>query len=206
MFKWAWLRWRQSEGYFYCSNVITFTFLLLVLFSFVGCLQYLIRGRLTWKCSCNKIFRCKIAFEKQSRQQFNNILNCCLLKWCFSMIGPLIFLEGNYPEHADATKGQIWDQSTSGHIFVAQPRKVIKVFKKQKKSHTCFRWKYKSIYSCPLWCYFACFMQRKAINHILTWQKYWSWSLELEKEFRALEVLQIFCNILNRVQKFSCLV
>ena len=163
---------------------------------------------------CRQIPRCDIVTNKivsvtntiSSHSICQNILNCCLLKWCFSMIGPLIFLEGNYPEHADATKGQIWDQSTSGHIFVAQPRKVIKVFKKQKKSQTCFRWKYKSTYSCPLWCYFACFMQRKAINHILTWQKYWSWSLELEKEFRALEVLQIFCNILNRVQKFSCLV
>ena len=54
VFKWAWVRWRQFGGYLYCVNVITFTFLLLVLSFIVGYLQYLIRGRLTWKCSCNK--------------------------------------------------------------------------------------------------------------------------------------------------------
>ena len=58
--------------------------------------------------------------------------------------------------------------------------------------------------SCSKWCYFACFMQRKGINHIdgkILGAETWNWKKNLE-----LEVLQIFCNILNTVQKFSCLV
>ena len=73
VFEWAWLSWRQSGGYFYCSNVITFTFLLLVLSFIMGCLQYLIRGRLTWKCSCNKYSNVNKAFSSSQDKQFNNM-------------------------------------------------------------------------------------------------------------------------------------
>ena len=39
---------------------------------------YLIRGRLTWKCSCNKIFRCKNQPLKSSQDNNSTILG----EWC----------------------------------------------------------------------------------------------------------------------------
>ena len=59
-------------------------FLLLVLSFIVGYLQYLIRGRLTWKCSCNINNKCKQSLFKQSRQtvQQYDIMMVTVNKYC----------------------------------------------------------------------------------------------------------------------------
>ena len=51
-------------GVFSCIQRHHFHFYLLLVLSFImGCLQYLMRGRLTRKCSCNKYSDVKTAFE-----------------------------------------------------------------------------------------------------------------------------------------------
>ena len=51
-------------GDFSCIQRHHFHFYLLLVLSFImGCLQYLMRGRLTRKCSCNKYSDVKTAFE-----------------------------------------------------------------------------------------------------------------------------------------------